>query len=187
MPALSHLPAFLFRGEFMSSEKRSSEWQREDDQQLTQSAVVEQPVTESTAKRTQYETFDIEPTDHGVNSVRNEGSESADGHSYRMTVKDRVPVFCASRTATYHGGAYERRIAISIFEPNLESTTSSEGDREPKIATDGGRAIKHSSESEQPDRRPMDCGCLPTFDDLPCWPCYRNGFRTPNPNATLDD
>ena len=33
------------------------------------------------------------------------------------------------------------------------------------------------------DGRPGDCDCLPTFDELPCWPCYRDGFDVPNPNA----
>lgn len=39
------------------------------------------------------------------------------------------------------------------------------------------------------DGRPGDCDCLPTFDTngLGCWPCYQNGFKTANPNATDDD
>lgn len=101
----------------MSSEGLSSELQREHDQQLAQSAVVERPVTEA-----------------------------------------------------------------------IEVETSAAKRREPEIVTDGGRAIEHSPEYEQQtDRRPMDCDCLPTFEDLPCWPCYRDGFRMPNPNATLDE
>ena len=38
-------------------------------------------------------------------------------------------------------------------------------------------------ETENDDDRPDDCDCLPTFDDLPCWGCYRDGFRSPNPNV----
>ena len=31
------------------------------------------------------------------------------------------------------------------------------------------------------DGRPDDCDCWDA--DLPCWPCYRDGFDTPNPSA----
>lgn len=52
----------------------------------------------------------------------------------------------------------------------------------------GGTTIERSSGWEQRvDRRPADCDCLPTFEDPPCWPCYRDGFRTPNPDAESDD
>jgi len=30
--------------------------------------------------------------------------------------------------------------------------------------------------------RPEDCSCSPRMTDLPCWPCYRDGFETPNPS-----
>jgi hypothetical protein len=30
--------------------------------------------------------------------------------------------------------------------------------------------------------RPEDCWCAPEMEDLPCWPCYRDGFETPNPD-----
>jgi hypothetical protein len=33
------------------------------------------------------------------------------------------------------------------------------------------------------DARPQACTCAPTFDELPCWPCYRAGFEEPNPNV----
>ena len=39
----------------------------------------------------------------------------------------------------------------------------------------------------QGDSRPGDCDCSPRFDDLPCWPCYRDGFETPNPDVERDD
>lgn len=39
--------------------------------------------------------------------------------------------------------------------------------------------------TEQPDfdARPEDCDCVGVLDDLPCWPCYRDGFEEPNPNV----
>jgi len=33
------------------------------------------------------------------------------------------------------------------------------------------------------DARPADCDCLPSFEGLCCFPCYRDGFREPNPNV----
>jgi hypothetical protein len=37
------------------------------------------------------------------------------------------------------------------------------------------------------DARPDDCDCAPCLGDLPCWPCYRDGFDEPNPNAGVDE
>jgi len=36
-------------------------------------------------------------------------------------------------------------------------------------------------EADQDDERPDDCECgeLHGFIDLPCFPCYRDGFETP--------
>lgn len=36
------------------------------------------------------------------------------------------------------------------------------------------------------DGRPeeCDCGAWNADGELPCWPCYRDGFDGPNPNAT---
>lgn len=31
--------------------------------------------------------------------------------------------------------------------------------------------------------RPDECNCTPISEDLPCWPCYRDGFEEPNPNV----
>ena len=59
---------------------------------------------------------------------------------------------------------------------------------EREVATDGGTTVERSAASvsaqkQHGEERPANCDCLPTFEDLPCWPCYRKGFRTPNPNA----
>lgn len=51
----------------------------------------------------------------------------------------------------------------------------------------GGSTTDSSARDEQQaDHRPADCDCLPTFEDLPCWPCYRDGFQMPNPGITTD-
>jgi hypothetical protein len=64
----------------------------------------------------------------------------------------------------------------------------------PRVAaTDGGTSlagdatgVEESTETSETAGRPDDCGCTPLMDDLPCWPCWRDGFRQPNPNATRD-
>lgn len=50
-------------------------------------------------------------------------------------------------------------------------------------AGDDGVILDESDENDRPD----DCSCLPTFDGLSCWPCAREGFEEPNPNAEADD
>ena len=37
--------------------------------------------------------------------------------------------------------------------------------------------------------RPADCDCVAFHDDaaLPCWPCWRDGFDEPNPDAPSDE
>jgi hypothetical protein len=55
------------------------------------------------------------------------------------------------------------------------------------VATDGGTATTTDtvtmSEEDHPRERPVDCGCWDPDGDLPCWPCYRDGFETPNPDS----
>lgn len=35
--------------------------------------------------------------------------------------------------------------------------------------------------------RPDDCACWDPDGALPCWPCYRDGFAGPNPDAAADE
>lgn len=54
-----------------------------------------------------------------------------------------------------------------------------------EVATDGGAVV----ESDQTgDQRPDDCDCSEHFDsgELGCWPCYRDGFETANPDPSND-
>lgn len=141
----------------------------------------------STSKRAQYEVFDFELEAPGLVTVRNESHENADEHSYRVNVEDGVPVACECLSDTYHNGACKHRVAVAIREPVLEAATDYESSEEPEVATDSGTTVEHSGIGERyTETRPSDCDCLPTFEDLPCWPCYREGFRTPNPHAEAD-
>jgi len=54
-----------------------------------------------------------------------------------------------------------------------------------KVATADGGIVNAGDDAEiiggdgDDDGRPDECDCLPTFDELPCWPCYRDGFDDP--------
>ena len=37
------------------------------------------------------------------------------------------------------------------------------------------------------ESRPSECECLEAFHDLPCWICWKNGFRSPNPEVDDDE
>ncbi|WP_336365022.1 SWIM zinc finger family protein [Halalkalicoccus salilacus] len=141
----------------------------------------------STAKRAQYEAFDFELVAPGLVTVRNESHANADEHSYRVNIESGVPVVCECPADTYHEGACKHRVAIAIREPVLAAASEYERDQEPEVVPDGGTTIERSTVSEQQvESRPVDCDCLPTFEDLPCWPCYQEGFQTPNPNPDTD-
>jgi len=50
----------------------------------------------------------------------------------------------------------------------------------PKVAvTDGGMTLDEFDGDDCDDDRPEDCDCTPLMGDLPCWPCYREGFEYP--------
>ena len=50
----------------------------------------------------------------------------------------------------------------------------------PKVAvTDGGMTLDEFDGDDRDDDRPEDCDCTPLMGDLPCWPCYREGFEYP--------
>ncbi|MFC7010001.1 SWIM zinc finger family protein [Halalkalicoccus salilacus] len=142
----------------------------------------------STSKRAQYEAFDFELTAPGLVTVRNESHENAAEHSYRVNVENSVPVACECPADMYHDGACKHRVAVAIREPVLEAATEYETDQEPAVIPDGGTTTERTVPCEQrAESRPADCDCLPTFEELPCWPCYREGFCTPNPAADTED
>lgn len=65
-------------------------------------------------------------------------------------------------------------------------------DGTPRVAvTDGGKALEVDDagdgepREDDPGRadRPAECSCWDPDGKLPCWPCYRDGFEEPNPEA----
>ena len=58
----------------------------------------------------------------------------------------------------------------------------------PQLVTDGGAVLADFVDDADIDDRPDDCDCALCMIDegLPCWPCYRDGFREPN-RAILEE
>lgn len=192
MPTLSHLSAVLFGGEFMSSEGVPSELQIENDRRLNYVAVMEGLAYEaleldtSIAGRTQY-VAGVERTALGLSTVQNESRGNVDGHSYCANVNHSVPTARDRSIEGCRESACEYRSTVAKCAPVFEAISEYEGNWGPAVVTDGGTTIERSETCERrADRRPADCDCLPTFDDLPCWPCYREGFWVPNPAAKSD-
>jgi predicted nucleic acid-binding Zn finger protein len=59
-----------------------------------------------------------------------------------------------------------------------------------QVATDGGSDVIDAGDDgvilegdDNDDGRPDDCDCWDADAELPCWPCYRDGFDVPNPSA----
>lgn len=49
-----------------------------------------------------------------------------------------------------------------------------------KVATDGGPGLAADMErAGAGDERPADCRCESGDEDVPCWPCFRDGWETP--------
>jgi hypothetical protein len=72
-------------------------------------------------------------------------------------------------------------VAVAIREPLLEAVSA-----EPTMKADGGVTVEADG-VDHSDERPDDCDCWDPEQDLPCWPCYREGFEEPNPDAEVSD
>jgi hypothetical protein len=65
---------------------------------------------------------------------------------------------------------------VAIREPVLEAASD-----EPTMRADGGTTVE-VEEEDHSDERPDECDCLLSMKDLPCWSCYRDGFKEPDSN-----
>lgn len=77
----------------------------------------------------------------------------------------------------------ERPIPLWVDPGRIDPLLGVHVPQTPRIARpDGGVSLDADSEAESTER-PEDCGCGEWTEpsDLPCWPCYREGFVTPNP------
>jgi len=56
-------------------------------------------------------------------------------------------------------------------------------------AGDDGEILQDNDDSDKRRQRPDDCDCGDWNDrtELPCWPCYRDGFEVPSPEVDADE
>lgn len=127
-----------------------------------------------------------------------------DDHRYIVTVEDRGGLFfpdrCECPADEYNDYACKHRVACAIvggpvvLGAAMAYTSDNTEQPDPttmadKLRTDGGTEVLSEagthSDSDTNDR-PEDCECIPLINDdgLPCWPCKRDGFETPNPDRT---
>ena len=136
---------------------------------------------EQIAKRASWEAFEFTLLGDGDVEVVNGSHDEPSEHTYTVHVEGDIPSDCTCPAWEYQDGACKHMIAVAIREPVLEAASA-----EPTMKADGGVTVQEG-ESDDSDERPNDCDCAPTFEDLPCWPCYRDGFEEPNPDAEVSD
>ena len=160
-------------------------------QTKTQKRIVEQlNFGAKTAKRVRWEAWSLKIVDPRKVEVTNEsyGFEK-DDHRYVVTVEERdglfVPVECECPADEFNEEyACKHRVAVATVGGPVvlgAAIAYTSDESESPLRADGG-IIKAES-----DERPDDCDCSPLFEDLPCWPCYRDGFKDPNPDAGGSD
>lgn len=86
----------------------------------------------------------------GIVNVANHehGEGEAKEHTYTVSIDGTETTSCTCPSDTYHSGKCKHRQAV---------------------------------ENDPNSLRPADCSCQSgsgQFGDLPCWPCYRDGFET---------
>ena len=135
----------------------------------------------ATEKRAQWEAFEFALLGDGDVEVKNGSHEDADDHSYTVHVESGIPSDCTCPAWEYQPGVCKHMVAVAIREPVLEAATEDQ-----QVRADGGVTLEEFGADDRDEDRPEDCDCSPHFEGLACWPCYRDGFETANPNRTGD-
>lgn len=119
---------------------------------------------------------------------QNGGTYTVDGREGRCTCPD-----AEYREATCK---HQRRVAFATGErpipaavDGVDEQLGEHTEAAPHVVASDGGIIEAGDDGEvlEDDERPDDCSCtgsrLEAEGGLPCWPCYRDGFDEPNPNA----
>ncbi|CDK38906.1 SWIM zinc finger family protein [Halorubrum sp. AJ67] len=133
---------------------------------------------EQVEKRAAWEAFEFVLRGDGDVGVTNGSHEDADEHTYTVHVESGIPSDCTCPAWEYQSGVCKHMVAVAIREPVLEAATEDQ-----PVRADGGITLEEFGADDGDDDRPEDCECAPSMDNLPCWPCYRDGFEEPNANA----
>jgi len=87
------------------------------------------------------------------------------------------------------GCKHMRRVAYATGETSIPAWVDPDAvdpllgdhlDGLPRVTATDGSGVLNTDDTDN-DGRPDDCGCGGWNDglDLPCWPCYQDGFETP--------
>lgn len=110
---------------------------------------------------------------------------------YRVDAKEGRCI-CADHKHREVTCKHQRRVAYAIGEEpipgeipreKIDSVLGTHTEEPVRVAvSDGGEVVA------EPDERPEDCDCGEWNDglDLPCWPCYRDGFQDPANEENTD-
>jgi len=127
-------------------------------------------------KRAQYEAFSFE-VEPGRVTVRNQSYADPIEHEYSVRVIDGVPTACTCPADEFQEVACKHRLAVAIRSPVQDAAAA-------EAVADGGvdevvvGAEQASGSSPTASETvPDDCACEGMPDDLPCWPCYRDGVK----------
>jgi hypothetical protein len=131
-------------------------------------------------KRASWEGFEFTLLGEGDVEVVNCSHNEPEEHTYTVHIEGGIPSDCTCPAFEYQEGACKHMVAIAIREPILETVTT-----KPAMRADGGMMVE-ARENDGSDERPEDCECIEVAD-LPCWPCYRDGFDEPNPDTGGSD
>lgn len=141
--------------------------------ELASSEILEVLDADATIeKRASWEGFEFTLLGEDDVEVVNCSHDKPEEHTYTVHVEGEIPSDCTCPAFEYQDGACKHMVAVAIREPILEAVTT-----EPAMRADGG--LVEEVESDESDERPDDCECI-VIADLPCWPCYRDGYEKPN-------
>lgn len=146
--------------------------------ELAPSEVLEVLDADATIeKRASWEGFEFTLLEGGRVEVVNGSYDEPEEHTYTVHVEGGIPFSCTCPAFEYQDGPCKHMVGVAIREPLLDAVSA-----EPTVKADGGVTVE-AEEDNHSDERPDECDCSPLFEDLPCWPCYRDSFKKPNPTV----
>ncbi|MFC4987395.1 SWIM zinc finger family protein [Saliphagus infecundisoli] len=113
---------------------------------MTTNALADLDGDAPTAKRAQYEAFELDLEAPSLLRVTNGsyGDDEKHEHTYRVNIENGVPTTCECPSNTYQDGACKHHVAVAIRKPVLEAATV-DGSQD-RVATDGGELVVASDE-----------------------------------------
>lgn len=113
---------------------------------------------------------------HTVDTIT--GSCTCPDHQYNLPTDDGRETCKHAARAEYATG--QRAIPSWVDRDAVDECLGVATDDGPRYAVaDGGEVIYDDDTDDTDGGRPDDCSCLPSFEDLCCFACWRAGYRRP--------